>query len=77
MKLTKTQQGVIYLMQSGWELGTSIAGGGSGRSWLQKGGVGKGGESRTISSATVHALDRKGLIKSEYSFPTKKWRLIK
>ncbi len=64
-------------MQSGWELGTTTRYANGTRAWLQKGGIGKGGESRNISSATVHALSKKGLIKSEYSVPTKKWRLIK
>jgi len=71
MKLSKTQQEVIDLMKNDWELGTSMSG--EHHSWLQKGGLGKGGESKTVSSATVHALYRKGLIKSIDVFPTRKY----
>ena len=59
-KLSKTQQEVVNLINDGWELGMQT--GLTGRYWIQKGGLCCGGESKNISSATVHALEREGLI---------------
>ncbi len=73
MKLSKTQQEVIDLMKSGWELGQSMAI--HSRTWLQKNGLGRGGETKNVSGATVHALYRKGLIDSKDNFPTRKYYL--
>jgi len=60
MKLSKTQQEVITLMQDSWELGCSHMW--STRCWLQKGHIGEGGKSKDIRCSTVSALVSKGLI---------------
>ena len=73
-KLTPLQQEIIDLMKDGWELGTAM--GLNPRSWLQKGGLGKGGESKEIKSGTVHALAYLGYIeRGESEFPTLHYRL--
>ena len=70
-KLNPAQLGVLKLMAEGWELGVSSSAQGS-RAWLQKEGLGKGGEVQSLSIATVHALRKRGFIVSltEYGFPT-------
>jgi len=60
-KMSKVQQYVIDLMKSGWELGHWS--GWHDRYVLQKEGLGKGGETKNVSGATVHALMDKGYIK--------------
>lgn len=73
-KLTPIQQEVIDLMKQGWELGGSMGIGS--RSWLQKGGLGKGGESKEVKSSTVHTLEYLGYIeRGESHFPTLHYRL--
>ena len=73
-KLSKAQQEVVAMMENGWELGVSTSF--DGRSWLQKGGCGKGGETKTVSIRTFSALRDAGLIESSgRSFPTEKYRL--
>ena len=73
-KLSKTQQEVIALMSSGWELG--VSNGFDGRCWLQEGGCGKGGHVKPANSRTVNALREAGLIEAySTSFPTTKYRL--
>lgn len=73
-KLSGAQQEVIDLMRSGWELGVSTSF--DGRCWLQKGGCGRGGESKSVNARTVSALREAGLIESAgRSFPTEKYRL--
>lgn len=72
-KLSKAQQGVLAMMADGWELGSSSTF--TGGSWLQKGGLGRGGESRVVSSATVTALVRAGAIKQHYGFPTSRYTI--
>jgi len=53
MKLSKTQLEVLRLMNEGWELGRNNDGGWGGRQWwMQKGGLGYGGDDKTINSAT-------------------------
>jgi hypothetical protein len=74
VKLTKAQQEVIDLMRQGWELGVSTTA--DGRWWLQKGGLGRGGETNNVNANTAHALLRAGLIRSAgYSFPTQHYLL--
>lgn len=74
MKLSKTQAEAVRLMRAGWELGT-VSGIG-GRAWLQKGGCGKGGESKKISMTTFGSMWRKGLIEHhEFRYPTQTYRL--
>lgn len=74
MKLTKAQERVVSRMKDGWELGWSSTM--EGRVWLQKGGVGRGGESEKVSTATAHALLKAGVIVCDKrGFPTSKYRL--
>ena len=73
-KLTPTQQEVIDLIKQGWELGSSLSI--DGRCWIQKGGLGKGGEAKNVSSSTVHTLEYLGYIeRGESHFPTLHYRL--
>ena len=74
-KLTEVQQEVIDLMKAGWELGQNESGAMNKRSWLQKDGLGRGGESKKISSATVQALILKKVIKKNYKFPVSRFEL--
>lgn len=75
MKLSQRQQEVIDLMKAGWELGRSI-GGLTNRSWMQKDGLGRGGETKDVHSNTFFALEDKGLIEVEYEkYPRAKYRL--
>ncbi len=72
--LTTIQQEVVDLMKQGWELGTSM--GVSPRSWLQKGGLSKGGEAKDVKSSTVRTLEYLGYIeRGESHFPTLHYRL--
>lgn len=74
--LSKVQAEVLALLQSGeWELGESVARLSGSRYWLQKGGVGRGGESREVRWSTAKALIDAGLIEAPYAFPTLKYRL--
>ena len=54
MKLSPNQQRILDLMANGWELGleTTIYGQYS----IQKGGIGKGGESFPVNGNTAQAL---------------------
>jgi hypothetical protein len=66
---------VILKMRSGWQLGESTAFGRS-RSWLQKGGIGRGGETITVHGNTVAALRQRKLIELVgKDFPTQCYRL--
>lgn len=74
MKLSKVQQHVIGCMKDGWELGVMTDA--NGGCWLQQGGLGHGGKSETVSSATLYALLRMELVAfDEYHFPTRKVNL--
>lgn len=56
---------VLALLQSGeWELGHREGIREPGNYWMQKGGLGKGGETRAVRGGTVNALEKRGLIKS-------------
>lgn len=73
-KLTPIQQEVIDLMNRGWELGADLSV--SGRCWLQKGGLGKGGKSKNVNSSTVRTLEYLGYIeRGERRFPTLHYKL--
>lgn len=61
MKLSKVQQEVLDLMANGWELGRSE--GFVSRCWLQKGGLGRGGEAKDVRSTTLRKLWVLELIK--------------
>lgn len=69
-KLSAPMEDILLAMVSGWDLGS-----GSSSSFLQKGGVGKGGTANRVNSSTVWALQRRGLIKCHHAFPTSKWKL--
>lgn len=74
MKLTKAQDRVVSLMKEGWELGWSNTM--DGRVWLQKGGVGRGGQTERVLVATASALCKAGVIVCDKrEFPTSKYRL--
>ena len=72
IKLSETQKDIVKLLQSGeWEIGYS-SGVRLSRGWMQKGGLGRGGEAKDINVATFRALKDKGLIEQgEYGFPTR------
>lgn len=58
--LGKRQKEVLDLMQSGWELGETE--GFSPDAWLQKGGIGRGGERKDVSMNLLISLYKKDLI---------------
>lgn len=60
IKLSPRQQRVLELMLSGWTMLSTF--GLRGEIWVQKGGVGRGGETKTVYSATLEALFVRGLI---------------
>ena len=72
MKLPKTQIDILDKMDNGWELGLATGYKGS-RAWLQKGGLGYGGDSQKVHRNTLFSLEAKGLIKRIYGFPTSKF----
>lgn len=73
-KLSATQLHILELMNDGWELGHSR--GMYPGFWIQKNGIGKGGESKSISSATFHVLlDTKSIEKFKEGYPTDKYRI--
>ncbi len=73
-KLTDTQQEVLDLINDGWELGSDVTM--SGGYWLQKEGIGRGGETKVVSSSTVRTLEYLSYIeRGEYSFPILHYRL--
>jgi len=60
-KLSETQINVLEKMKENWELG-SWQTFGSRHYTLQKNGIGKGGETKTVAQHTVHALMKKEFI---------------
>ena len=75
MKLNSKLIEILELMNSGWQLGNS---GACMRGWwLQKGGCGKGGETKYLHGRTnVYELWTKKLIVSDgYNFPIEKYHL--
>ena len=76
-KLSKTQRELLEKIASGeWELGTNTAMASRSSAWIQRGGIGRGGESVTVNQATVHALYRRGMITyGDKSFPTRTWKV--
>lgn len=52
---------VVELMGDGWELGRS--GGFWARAWLQKGEIGRGGETKRVTQPTFFGLYDRGLLK--------------
>jgi hypothetical protein len=54
---------ILELMRDGWELGIgSHSRTGSGRAWLQRSGLCRGGESKTVRRDSVRGLEAMGLI---------------
>lgn len=77
-KLSKTQRELLEKIASGeWELGTSTTiASRRHHAWIQRGGIGRGGETVGVSRATVHALFRRGMIAhGDKSFPTRTWKV--
>ena len=73
-ELSKTQKEIVNLMRNGWELGGSMSG--SGGDWIQKGGLGKGGDSKNVNANTTFALYKKGVIcRGLRKFPTEHYLL--
>lgn len=70
MKLSKRQQEVIDYMGAGWALAVSSSVLGAGV-WLQRDGVGRGGPTKKVNSATFSALHQRGLLYCQKDrFPT-------
>ena len=74
-KLSKAQERVVGLMQRGWGLGVSH--GMLRNAWLQCGGVGRGGQTETVSMSTFMVLRNRGLIymPDGETFPTDRYQL--
>ena len=67
-KLSKSQIEVLEFMRNGWQLGSRIQlKEFHKRFWLQKGGCGKGGESKKVSSKTAYFLIENNLIEVDDS----------
>ncbi len=73
-KLTAKQQEVVDLIKDGWELGSYVGPGG--HSVLQKPGIGKGGEVKSVLTTTVSKLLYLGVIeRAEYKWPCQHYAL--
>lgn len=73
-KISSTQAFVLNLLSNGWELGHSK--GFKQNAWVQKGGVGRGGESRSISMATFNCLiEIKAIEITTSGYPTDKYKI--
>lgn len=66
-KLSKSQLELLKLMADGWELGKDATG--SSGWWMQKGGLGRGGEAKNVHLTTAHNSYKKGLIKRDDTKP--------
>ena len=74
MTLTKVQLEILSLMNSGWQLGRGE--GVDFRAWLQKGGVGRGGETKEVRFNSFFSLWTKGYIEvDKQGFPTTTFKL--
>ena len=74
-RLSLTQQRVLDLMRTGWELGVSRTIDGS--CWLQEDGIGRGGKTETVSISTFQVLWRRGLLKTQdRDFPSERFVLV-
>ena len=72
IKLSKAQSQVIELLKTGeWELVTSTGTGLVKREWIQKGGIGRGGESIDLRKGTCASLAKKELI--QWNLNKGKW----
>ena len=61
MKLSQRQLEVLRLLKEGWELGHYFTWG-TIDCWLQKNGLGFGGETKKVNLNTLHSLRNRGLI---------------
>ncbi len=67
-ELSPKQKEIVDLMRNGWELGSSMSL--NGGDWIQKGGLGRGGESKNVNANTSYALYKKGvIIQVKQAFP--------
>ena len=66
IKLTKRQSEVVELMKKNWELG--VYGGFSEFQMLQKGGLGRGGETKKINWKIIENLRKEGIIKVDETY---------
>ena len=75
-KLSNSQREIIGLMRDGWTLAEDTDK--RGKAYIQKGGIGKGGESLDVNSKTVNALYTQKIIRiTKQSFPTNEYALTK
>jgi len=71
MKISKIQLEILKLMKKGWELGKMFHTDLSVRFWLQKEGIGKGGETKEIrNSKSIFKLEDLSLIKLNQGNPS-------
>lgn len=76
MKLSKAQTQVVAKMKEGWQLGRDNTA--TGGWWLQKDGLGRGGDTITVNGNSAHALFKSGVIQEKkWGFPTSLWELTK
>jgi hypothetical protein len=68
-KPTIAQLRVLRLLANGWQLGWSHAAWTGRAAWIQEGGIGRGGDTRTVHGNTFHALRSR----SWTAWPTEKW----
>jgi hypothetical protein len=71
VKLTPLQRDVLQKMKDGWPMGVSYDGD---HRWLQKNGVGRGGECIRVHASTFKGLSLRGLIHMvKCNYPTRTW----
>lgn len=74
-KATELQLGILSRMADGWALGVSHANN-SGGAWLQKNGIGRGGETISVMASTFRGLRNKGFIEvKRKGFPASEMQL--
>ena len=73
MRLSIKEKNILELMKLGWELAYDNF---STHSWVQKNGIGRGGETVKVSPRTLKSLKEKGLITEIYSFPCSEYKLV-
>lgn len=75
--LTPKQREVVDRLREGWELGVSKSLDARQRIWIQKNGVGRGGESVDLRPSTFEALKSAGLLApSKSTYPTYAYVLV-
>ena len=73
-KPTAHQLAVLRKMRDGWELGLDT--GMDAYAWLQRNGLGRGGDTQSVSLNTLYALvSRKLLERGGYNYPTQRFIL--